>query len=219
MHSNFYPMPYGYPYVPHPHQAHSYTRYPYLNPYESQFRHYGTRQPIRGQASWTDGGTVTQCGIPWSTNRYMTVAVGRNSGYQCGQTIKIKNLTNGREIIATVVDQVPNYPENKVNLHRRAFETLGASLDAGIINVEIIASPELEEEKWGKYLLEIVQAAYPNYKATDYSKVSENPQNNNQMKEVYKFTMQSPQETMNIQGTVIYNTNTDRILSINFQEV
>jgi rare lipoprotein A (peptidoglycan hydrolase) len=149
----------------------------------------------------------------------MTVAVGRNSGYPCGQTLKIKNLSNGREIIATVVDQVPNYPENKVNLHRRAFETLGASLDAGIINVEITASPELEEEKWGKYLLEIVQAAYPNYKATDYSKVSKNTDSNTRMKEVYKFVMQSPQETMNIQGTVIYNPNTDRIISINFQEM
>ena len=219
MYSNFYPMPYGLSYAPHPYQSHSYTRYLYPTYHENQFEYYGIRQPIRGQASWTEGGEVTQCGIPWSTNQYMTVAVGRASGYQCGQTIKVKNLSNGREIIATIVDQVPNYPENKVNLHRKAFETLGASVDAGIINVEINASPELEEEKWGKYLLEIVQSAYPNYKATDYSSVSKNPQNNNQMKEVYKFVMQSPQETMNIQGTVIYNPNTDRIISINFQEV
>ncbi|CDQ20975.1 rare lipoprotein A [Halobacillus karajensis] len=215
MYSHYYHPSPSYPYVFHPYQNQSYSPH---NPYVEYDRYYA-RQPVRGQASWTDGGAITQCGIPWSTNRYMTVAVGRNSPYQCGQTIKVKNLSNGREILVTVVDQVPTYPENKISLHRRAFETLGANVDVGIINVEIVAAPQLEEEKWGKYLLEIVQSAYPNYQATDYSTISKTPQNNNQMKEIYEFRMQSPQETIRIQGTVVYNPNTDRITSINFQEV
>lgn len=45
-----------------------YYRNLHLYPY-NQYR----QQPIRGQATWTDGGQVTKCGIPWSDNEYMTV--------------------------------------------------------------------------------------------------------------------------------------------------
>ncbi|WLR47511.1 hypothetical protein LC065_18715 [Halobacillus litoralis] len=64
---------------------------------------------------------MTKCGIPWSNNRYMTAAVGQNSPYQCGQTIKVKNMANQRVVLVTVVDQVPNYPDNKINLHKKSF--------------------------------------------------------------------------------------------------
>ncbi|MGI8314402.1 DUF3889 domain-containing protein [Halobacillus mangrovi] len=212
----YYQVPNGYPYLQNPYYQHPYSRYP--NYFHNNQSYYRARQPVQGQATWTEGGPVTQCDIPWSTNNYMTAAVGSNSPYQCGQTIKVKNLSNQKEVLVTVVDQVPNYPANKINLHRKAFEALGANVGSGIINVEIIASPELEEEKWGKYLLEIVIAAYPNYKVTDYSKLS-TQQNGNQMREDYKFVLQSTQETINIQGTVVYNPNTDRIISINFKEI
>ncbi|RDY67290.1 DUF3889 domain-containing protein [Halobacillus trueperi] len=220
MYSNFNHVAYGYGYPYGANPYHPYSRYAYPQAYGTypNYYGYGVRQPVRGQATWTEGGEVTKCGIPWSNNRYMTAAVGQNSPYQCGQTIKVKNLANQRVVLVTVVDQVPNYPENKINLHRKAFETLGASVDLGVINVEITPNPQLEEEKWGKYLLEIAQSAYPNYNATDYSKVSQTQQNGN-IKEVYKFVMESPQETMSIEGAVIYNPTTDRIISINFKEV
>ena len=219
MHSHYYPGPYGYPYVPAPYQQPSYSSHPYPDYFPNHQSYYDYRQPVRGQATWTEGGAVTQCGVPWSNNQYMTAAVGSNSPYQCGQAIKVRNVSNGRVVIVTVVDKVPNYPANKINLHRKAFEALGANIDLGIINVDITPSPELEEEKWGKYLLEIIQAAYPNYNVTDYSKVSKNQVNGGQIREVFKFVMTSPQETTNIQGSVVYNPNTDRISSINFKEV
>ncbi|MCA1011714.1 DUF3889 domain-containing protein [Halobacillus halophilus] len=219
MYSHYYHVPYGYPHVPAPYQEPSYSRYSYPHYFANRQSYYDFRQPVRGQATWTEGGAVTQCGIPWSNNQYMTAAVGSNSPYQCGQAIKVRNVTNGRVVIVTVVDKVSNYPANKINLHRKAFEALGANIDLGVINVDIIASPELEEEKWGKYLLEIIQAAYPNYNVTDYSKVSQNQVNGGGIREVYKFVMQSPQETTTIQGSVVYNPNTDRINSINFKEV
>ncbi|KHE67923.1 RlpA-like double-psi beta-barrel domain-containing protein [Halobacillus sp. BBL2006] len=219
MYSNYYHMPYGYPYVTTPYLEHPYSRYPYPHYFQHSQMHYDTRQPVRGQATWTEGGAVTQCGIPWSKNNFMTVAVGGNSPYQCGQTIKIKNVSNQKAVLVTVVDKVTNYPANRVNLHRKAFEALGANVETGVINVEIIGSPELEEEKWGKYLLEIVLSANPNYKVTDYSKVSKTQQAGNKTREVYKFVLKSPQETINIQGTVVYNPDTDKINSINFKEV
>ncbi|MBM7552577.1 DUF3889 domain-containing protein [Thalassobacillus pellis] len=193
------------------------------NPYRAypQFHYYPIyrQQTVAGQASWTEGGSVTQCGIPWSQNANMTVAVGQNSPYQCGQTLKVRNPANGREVIVTVVDQVPNYPRNKLNLHREAFQALGANLDAGIINVEITPSPELEEEKWGKYLLEITQAAYPNYGITNYETVSKTQVSANEMRETYEYVLQSQQETINVQGVVTYNPTNDRILSIDIREV
>ncbi|GGC88512.1 hypothetical protein GCM10007216_19080 [Thalassobacillus devorans] len=218
MYPNHFHMPYAYPYVTNPYQA-PYARYPYSSYYGGYQTYHDVRQPVRGQATWTEGGTVTQCGIPWSANLYMTVAVGQNSPYKCGDTLKVKNLANGREVLVTVVDQVAGYGKNKVNLHRKAFETLGANVDFGVINVEISTGVELEEEKWGKYLLEVVQSAYSNYDVTDYSRVSKTKQNANRMKETYKYVLRSPQETITVEGTVIYNPNTDRIISMDFKEV
>lgn len=185
-----------------------------------QYR-YNRQQSVRGQATWTNGGTITKCGIPWSKNEYMTAAVGVNSPYKCGQPLKVRNLSTpgAREIIVTVVDQVADYSPHNINLHRRAFEALGAPLDVGILPVEIIPSPELEQEKWGKYLLEVAQTAYPGFNVIEYKSIGKKQISPQQTREIYEFILQSPQEKMTIQGTVHYNPETDRILSFNLKEV
>jgi len=219
---NMYPY-YGYrPYE----NGGGYSQYP-LTPYtdHSYFRQYESfferQQTIRGQASWTEGGSITQCGIPWSQNQYMTVAVGTNSPYKCGQSLKVRNLSTpgSREIIVTVVDQVVNYPANKLNLHRRAFEALGAHPSLGVINVEIIPSPELEQERWGKYLLEVALTAYPGYNVTEYQLVGKTQVSPQQTKETYDFILQSPRDRMRVRGNVDYNPVTNRVISFNLVEV
>ncbi|GAA0316742.1 hypothetical protein GCM10008967_04180 [Bacillus carboniphilus] len=214
MYQNYY---YGNPYGQY--QANSYGQYSY---YDYRYHWFMMRQqPVRGQASWTDGGNVTKCGIPWSDNKYMTVAVSQNSPYQCGESLKVRNLSTpgGREVIVTVVDQVAGYPANKINLHRKAFETLGASTNQGVINVEIIPSPELEQEKWGKYLLELTQTAYPGYQVKDYKTIGKTEVSAEQTREVYEFNLQSPQESIKVRGTVLYNPKTDRVISFDLKEV
>jgi len=179
------------------------------------------QQPIKGQASWTNGGPVTQCNIPWSDNEYMTASVGTNSPYRCGQTLKIRNLSAPaqKEILVKVVDQVQGYPANKINLHRKAFEALGSSPSVGVINVEITPSPEVEQEEWGRYLLTITQAAYPGYRVTDYRYIGKSTESSNRTKQSYEFTLQSPQETMKVKGTVFYDPNTNRVISFDLNEM
>lgn len=207
MYSNYF-------HPPHVNQSYYNSRFYPTYPYYAD-----RQQSIQGQATWTEGGEITQCGIPWSQNQYMTAAVGVNTPYQCGQTIKILYPPTQRALLVTVVDRVPGYPLNKINLHRKAFETLGANPDMGIINVEITPSPELEQEKWGKYLLEVTQTAYPSYNVTDYSFVGKTEVSPTQTKETYEFILESPQERIKVQGTVIYNPITDRIISFDVKEV
>ncbi|WP_102028421.1 DUF3889 domain-containing protein [Salirhabdus sp. Marseille-P4669] len=188
-------------------------------PYSNHYYH--RQRPVRGQATWTDGGQVTNCGIPWSENQYMTVAVGEQSPFTCGQTIKVRHYTSlgPREVIVTVVDKVRGYPANRLNLHKRAFEALGARPEVGVINIEILSSPELEEEKWGKYLLEVTQVAYPSYNITDYKQVEKKSISANQTQETYEFVLESPDDgQIRVQGNVIYNPNTDRVISFDIKE-
>ncbi|MEQ6390769.1 DUF3889 domain-containing protein [Bacillaceae bacterium S4-13-58] len=183
------------------------------------YANYPWRQgPIKGQATWTEGGAVTKCGMSWSTNSAMTAAVSDQSPYRCGQTLKIKNPANQREVIVTVVDTVQNFPTNRINLHRRAFETIG-DLNAGVIDIEITPSPEVEEEKWGKYLLEVTQSAYPNFNVLDYKSIGKTSLSANQTKEVYDYTLQSPQERIKVRGTVVYNPANNRIVSFDVKEL
>ncbi|SET67780.1 rare lipoprotein A [Oceanobacillus limi] len=178
------------------------------------------QQPINGRATWTEGGPNTKCGIPWSENEFMTAAVGVNAPYQCGQSLKIRNTSlPGREIIVTVVDTVPEFSANQINLHRKAFEALGANPSVGVINVEIIPDPELEEEKWGKYLLEVVQTAYPNQNITDYNAVDTTEISSTKTKETYEFTLQSPQGQLKVRGNVVYNPQTNRVISFDISEM
>lgn len=220
---SFYPA-HLYPYVNGAYQSIPFNSYYYPSynlDYFSDPVYSDRRQPIRGQATWTDGGQVTKCGIPWSKNQYMTAAVGENTPYQCGQTLKIKSLAapGPREIIVTVVDRVAGYPRNKINLHRKAFQALGVNPAIGVIPIEIIPSPELEEERWGKYLLEVTQAAYPSYDVTDYKSVGKTQLSSTQTKETYELILKSPQENIKIRGNVIYNPNTNRVISFDLQEV
>ncbi|GAA0444699.1 hypothetical protein GCM10008983_22650 [Lentibacillus halophilus] len=176
------------------------------------------QQTISGQATWTEGGQLTKCGIPWSTNQYMTAAVGTNSPYECGQTLKIHNPATGRDIMVTVVDEVPGYSKNQINLHRRAFQTLGINPQQGVANVEITPTNGTSQQKWGEYLLKITQTAYPSYQVTEYQLTDETQVSPEKNKETYQFRLQANQERMTVQGTVIYNSETDRIISIYIQE-
>lgn len=208
-------------YMNNPHQVYPYFHMPLYNDQQTYSYAADRQQAIRGQATWTNGGPVTKCGIPWSTNEYMTVAVGENTPYECGEMIKVKNLSvaGEREVIVTVVDRVAGYPFNRINLHRRAFEALGANPSIGIVNVEITPHPQLEQEKWGKYLLEVTQVAYPSYQVTDYQSIEKTQDSPTETKEVYEFTLQSPQEQIKVRGTVVYNPKTDRIISFDIMEV
>lgn len=220
-------MYYYNPYTNQGPNMYQYRYYPYLycpndtviaNEYDC-FETYNRQQVIQGQATWTTGGQETKCGIPWSKNDYMTVAVGGNSPYQCGDAIKVRNPANGREVIVTIVDEVRGFPNNRINLHQRAFETLGVHLDQGTLNVEIIPSPDLEEERWGKYLLELVQTAYSGFDVSDYRVVSKTEISSNRMKETFDFELHRAQEELKIRGNVVYNSETDRVLSFNLAEV
>ncbi|GEL77784.1 DUF3889 domain-containing protein [Tenuibacillus multivorans] len=186
-------------------------------PYQPFFD--GRQQVIQGQATWTEGGQVTKCNIPWSDNQYMTVAVSPRSGFQCGQTLNVRNPQNTREVLVEVVDTVENYPPNRINLHRRAFEALGANPDVGVLDVEITPSPELEQLQFGKYLLEIVNVGYPGYRITDYQSLGTENVSSNRKRERYDFTLQSPRETITVRGSVVYNPNTNRVISFDLSEV
>ncbi|WP_339215605.1 DUF3889 domain-containing protein [Ornithinibacillus sp. FSL M8-0202] len=220
-------MYYYNPYMNQSSHMHQYTQYPYLYyPHSTaranQFDYveaYNRQQVIHGQATWTTGGQVTKCGIPWSTNNYMTVAVGDNSPYQCGEAIKVRNPANGREVIVTIVDEVRGFPNNRINLHRRVFETLSVNIGQGTLNVEIIPSPELEEERWGKYLLELVQIAYRGFDVSDYRAISKTEISANRIKETFDFELHRSEEQLKIRGNVVYNPETDRVLSFNLAEV
>ncbi len=111
---------------------------PYFNPMPYW---YPVREPepVIGKASWTWGGMPTKCEIFWSYNEHMTASVGEKSPFKCGQKLKVKNISfiPSKEVLVTVVDQVKNYPANRINLHRKAFEALGVSPSVGVIDVEI----------------------------------------------------------------------------------
>lgn len=212
---------YANPYMNSPCQVYP---YPHMSPYHydtSTYSHADRQQVIKGQATWTTGGPVTKCGIPWSTNEYMTAAVGENTPYECGESIKVRNISvpGEREVIVTVVDRVAGYPPNRINLHRNAFVALGANPDIGVLNVEITPHPQLEEEKWGKYLLEVTQSAYPSYDAVDYQLIEKKQISPTQTRETYEFTLQSPRERIKVRGRVVYNPVTDRVISFDITEV
>ncbi|UTR10502.1 DUF3889 domain-containing protein [Evansella sp. LMS18] len=182
------------------------------------------QQVVRGQATWTDGGQVTRCGIPWSQNNFMAAAVGSNTPYRCGERLRVRNLASpGQEITVIIVDQVINYPANRLNLHRRAFEALGGNLNQGVLNIEFTPTgeePETgQEEMWGAYLSGLVQAAYPNYRIVNYRPVDRTQQTGNRIRETYEFSLQSQEEEITVRSNVVYNPDTNRVISTDIQEV
>lgn len=214
-------LPYVNQYMYNRNQVYPYVHMPQYRDSQSYTDVADRQQAIRGLATWTNGGPVTECGIPWSTNEYMTVAVGEHTPFKCGETLKVKNLSvaGEREVIVTVVDRVTGYPTNRINLHRRAFEALGANPSIGVINVEFTPHPQLELEKWGKYLLEVTQVAYPNYQVTDYQLIEKTETSPTRTKEIFEFTLHSSQEQIKVRGTVIYDPRTDRVISFDIKEV
>ncbi|MFD1360492.1 DUF3889 domain-containing protein [Lentibacillus salinarum] len=202
----------AYPYAYYPHDA--------QRLYYQYFQYPDTRQqPISGQATWTEGGQITKCGIPWSDNLYMTAAVGDASPYQCGQTLQVIYPVTGRSILVEVVDQVPGFPENRLNLHRRVFETLGANPQQGVIDIQFIPVSHVEQQQWGRYLLEIVQSAYSDYGVNDYSFVGKTEESVSRTRETYEYILQSEQDTMTVQASVVYNPANNRIISFSVDEV
>jgi rare lipoprotein A len=67
--------------------------------------------------------------------------------------------------------------------------------------------------------LEVTEVAYPGYNDTDYQSVGKTMMSSTLVRETYEFVLQSPQETLRVQGNVVHNPNTDRIVSFNLQEV
>lgn len=225
--------PYGY--GPHINQYanYPYREFPYMSQQQPAYNHYDLhysqysedgmerQHAVRGQATWTQGGPVTECGIPWSNNHYMTAAVGAGSPYKCGQILRVKNLSSPdhKEITVKVVDQVPGYPPNKINLHRRAFESLGANPQVGVIQVEIRPLSEAGQGEWGAYLAEVIQTAFPGYNVTGYQSTGKTEMSATETEEVFTFTLQSSQETRRIRAAVHYIPNANRVTSINIKEI
>lgn len=201
----------------------------YFNPYANSYAYppeqFGysnniSQKRVRGQATWTEGGKTTKCGISWSYNNYITTAVGPNSPYKCGQTLKVSNISisTPKEIVVTVVDTVQGFPPNRLNLHKKAFEALGSPTSVGIIEIEITPMPDKEYGKWGKVLLGLTKNIYPNYNVVDFKFVSSQKISKTKTKETFDYILQSPQKKLKVRVTVIYNPKTEKIISINFED-
>lgn len=177
---------------------------------------------VKGHATWSEGGKITKCKIPWSHNDFMTTAVGSNSPYKCGEVLLVKNLANNKEIRVTVVDEIRGYPTNRISVHRRAFEALGAKLDEGIINIEITPAPtakaEAERGDWGNYLLNVARAAFPQYNFTGYQTIDQIPLQSSQVQHTYDYFLESPEGTNTIRGNVIVNTSSNQVISIDLKD-
>ncbi len=179
------------------------------------------RDSVYGQATWTNGGPITQCGIPWSHNAYMTAAVGTNSPYQCGQTLKVHHtsLFTPKDILVTVVDKVPGYPANKINLSRAAFQALGAKLSDGVADVQITTDPKIEEWEWGKYLLAAVQATFPNSTIFDYDYKGRTQASPDQIRQTYQFSLRSNGQQFNVLASALYNKNNNQLYKIEIRRI
>lgn len=206
----YYPFPY--------YEMSPYYGYPYQDPsFQQQFYE---RQPMRGIATWTNGGNVTKCGMPWSTNNFMTVAVSPNSPYSCGEKLRIRNLStpSQRTITVTVVDEIASYGPHQISLHRRAFEALGAHPSIGILHVEIEPNNSVEYEKWGKLLLSVVKASYPSADVTDYEFVDATDLQDGRRQELFDFIVEQDNTRKRVRAMIIFHPATDQISTIHLQE-
>ncbi|ADU30546.1 RlpA-like double-psi beta-barrel domain-containing protein [Evansella cellulosilytica] len=185
---------------------------------ENAYPYYGWRQqPMRSQATWTDGGEVTSCGLSWSQNNNMTVAVSYGSPFQCGQRLKVRNLSNEKELVVIVVDHLQSDDTSKITLHKKAFEALGENLETGIIHVEV--SPEIESVGSEQYLLPLIQSAYPNYHVVSYEQKEQTELNTGNVKETIQFILQSNVERIVVEGSFIINPRTNRVVSFEISEL
>ncbi|MFD1849888.1 RlpA-like double-psi beta-barrel domain-containing protein [Oceanobacillus bengalensis] len=197
---------------------------PYMNnyrnndPYFNSFEH---RQTITGQATWTEGGQVTKCNIPWSDYNQMTAAVGEDSPFRCGQIIKVRNLSApvGREVFVKIVDEVQGYPINRINLHRAAFAALGINPSVGVINVEMTPLSNEQEKNWADYFISVVETAFPAYTVSNYEHVGKSGGSSSQTKDSYEFMLESPQGSKHIAGDLVYDANTNDVISLLIRQV
>jgi hypothetical protein len=63
------------------------------------------------------------------------------------------------------------------------------------------------------------QTAYPGNNVKEYKFVGETKVNVEQTKETYDFILQSQEEEVKIRANIIYNPNTDRIVSFDLKEM
>ncbi|WP_062046603.1 hypothetical protein [Bacillus sp. JCM 19034] len=81
-----------YPHIkPHGHhQPFGYQHNRQQHSYNGVNSSYWREQLISGDATWTNGGAVTKCGLPWTMNQSMTVAVSEQSRFRCGEKLRIR---------------------------------------------------------------------------------------------------------------------------------
>jgi len=204
----------------HFYQRHSYEG----NPYYWQFDQDGTdpvhfypeerQKVVRGQATWTEGGQYTKCGIPWSYNGFMTGAVGENSPYRCGEVIQVSSPETGKAIHVTVVDEVQGYPSNKINLHRRAFEALGANLDVGILDVQIVPGSTGEDGRLEEKLEEVVRFVYPNATIRSYQPIDRKLTEVRDIQEKSDFVLEVNGKKRTVRGEMTYQPESGEVVSI-----
>ncbi|RKL65676.1 DUF3889 domain-containing protein [Salipaludibacillus neizhouensis] len=180
---------------------------------------FNRQQRVRGEATWTEGGEVTKCGIPWSHSQYMTVAVAANTPYRCGETLIVKNLSEPeQEIAVTVVDQIGESGQGNITLHRKAFEALGADVEEGIIPVEILPSNDTNQESRATYLLNVIQSAYPRFNIVSYQSIDNEEIFRDEVKEIYEYSLLSPSsEQVLVRTNLIFNPFTNKMISIDIK--
>lgn len=204
-------------------------RHPYGgNPYYWEPYHAGINQAQpypevrqgaeRGQATWTEGGQYTKCGIPWSHNEFMTVAVGENSPYRCGKIMKVSSPETGREIYVTVVDEVQGYPANRINLHRRAFEALGVNLDAGVLEVQVAPASSGDPGNMARKLEEVVRLAFPNASIRSYQPIDRRTTEAGNAQERSDFIIEVNGQRKTVRGEIIYHPGTEEMISMNLYQ-
>ncbi|WEG11043.1 RlpA-like double-psi beta-barrel domain-containing protein [Pullulanibacillus sp. KACC 23026] len=181
-------------------------------------------KPVKGEATWTDGGSITKCNIPWSDNHYMTAGVGTNSPYKCGEMLHVKNLSNQKEINVIVVDEISSNHPKRITLHRKAFEALGAKLEEGLIHIEIVpvsksASHTTGRSEWVNYLVNVTRAAFPHYIVKGYRPIEERQYTPSHIQESFDFFLQSQSGTKFVRGTVLFDVTSNQVLSVDLKEL
>ncbi|MDQ0159353.1 RlpA-like double-psi beta-barrel domain-containing protein [Alkalibacillus salilacus] len=175
-------------------------------------------ETISGDTTWTEGGSVTKCNLAWSDMNHMTTAVSADSPYTCGQLLNVKFEDTGKEVTVKVVDTVAGYPPNRLNLHRKAFEALGANLDWGIIPIRISVVPTDGNGQLRDVLWNVLGQTYPGATIKNSQWQGEENVSGGYRKESYLFTLGTSEGDITVRGDVVFHPNTKRIRSINLTE-
>ncbi|MET3684327.1 rare lipoprotein A [Alkalibacillus flavidus] len=174
---------------------------------------------VAGDATWTEGGEVTKCNLSWSDMNNMTTAVSPNSPYQCGDLLKVTYLETGQSITVKVVDSVSGYPKNRLNLHRQAFQALGANLDLGVIPVVISRVSASNGSRYEQMLMNMMQAAFPNARMKQSRQTNKEQMSGGRMKETYEMVLETEVSDVTMQGDVVYHPTSQQVQSIHFKRL